>query len=133
MFSGTMKHRINENFFKRWSPGMAYVLGYFDGDGCVSRGYYKRKDRKSSKSVLMVRFASGSRNFLNDLSRKISLVKGLSRGSLSQNNGGYHLIYSKKYTFKLFDFMYNNVSRRGFLERKYNRFQEAFKAIGAVA
>lgn len=28
---------INENFFSKWSPGMAYVLGLIATDGCVSR------------------------------------------------------------------------------------------------
>lgn len=26
---------VNENFFKKWSPEMAYVLGYFTADGCM--------------------------------------------------------------------------------------------------
>lgn len=28
---------INENFFRRWSPDMAYVLGLLITDGCISR------------------------------------------------------------------------------------------------
>ncbi len=27
--------QVNENFFKKWSPEMAYVLGYFTADGCM--------------------------------------------------------------------------------------------------
>jgi intein-encoded DNA endonuclease-like protein len=27
--------KLNENFFKKWSPEMAYVLGFFAADGCM--------------------------------------------------------------------------------------------------
>jgi intein-encoded DNA endonuclease-like protein len=29
--------KINENFFKKWSPEMAYVLGFFAADGCMMK------------------------------------------------------------------------------------------------
>ncbi len=28
-----IKHQVNEDFFKKWTPEMAYVLGYFYADG----------------------------------------------------------------------------------------------------
>lgn len=30
------KYQINEDFFKCWSPNMAYILGFFLADGVVS-------------------------------------------------------------------------------------------------
>ncbi|RNA70605.1 hypothetical protein EBO34_05460 [Alteribacter keqinensis] len=30
------KYHVNEDYFKTWSPTMAYVLGFFAADGCIS-------------------------------------------------------------------------------------------------
>jgi len=30
-----IEKKINENFFKKWTPEMAYVLGFFAADGCM--------------------------------------------------------------------------------------------------
>ena len=57
-----------------------FVRGYFDGDGCVSYGYYKRKNRSRKFFLLMVRFASGSKNFLGNLLRTLSLTANLKGG-----------------------------------------------------
>ncbi len=40
------KHKVNDKFFDKWSADMAYVLGYFFGDGCI----YKNKG--GSKRVI---------------------------------------------------------------------------------
>lgn len=32
---------INENYFKKWSSNMAYILGFTLADGCIIRGTYK--------------------------------------------------------------------------------------------
>lgn len=37
-------HKVDENFFKKWNPNMAYVLGYFIADGCITVS----KGRKSN-------------------------------------------------------------------------------------
>lgn len=110
-----------------------FVRGYFDGDGCISYGNYKKKNRGKPSFVLMLRFASGSRVFLESLSRKLSSSAGLNGGGILKNTGGFHLVYSKKDTMKLFDFMYNRVSSQQYLQRKYKKFQEALEIIGAVA
>lgn len=31
---------INENYFNKWSPNMAYVLGFILSDGCITKGTY---------------------------------------------------------------------------------------------
>jgi len=110
-----------------------FVRGYFDGDGCISYGYYKRKNRNKTSQSVMVRFASCSKNFLENLSRNVSLVAGIGRGGISKNSSGYHLVYAKNDSSKLFNFMYNNVSSKQYLKRKHTKFQEAVNAIGAVA
>lgn len=81
----------------------------------------------------MTRFASGSRNFLEDLSRRLSLSLHLRGGCVAKNTGGFHLVYSKNDTGKLFRFMYNNVSSKEYLARKYKKFQKAIIFSGAVA
>jgi hypothetical protein len=32
---------VNENYFKKWSPDMAYILGFILADGCIIKGSYK--------------------------------------------------------------------------------------------
>jgi len=32
---------VNENYFKKWSANMAYLLGYILADGCITEGTYK--------------------------------------------------------------------------------------------
>jgi len=32
---------VNENYFKKWSPNMAYILGFILADGCIVKGTYK--------------------------------------------------------------------------------------------
>jgi len=37
-----IKYKVNENFFKEWSPIMAYVLGYWYADGSLEDASYLR-------------------------------------------------------------------------------------------
>lgn len=32
---------VNENYFKYWTPNMAYILGFILADGCIIKGTYK--------------------------------------------------------------------------------------------
>ncbi len=32
---------LNENYFKNWSPTMAYILGFVLSDGCIVKGTYR--------------------------------------------------------------------------------------------
>ena len=94
---------INQDFFKKWTPEMAYVLGFFTADGCMIKhkngGHYieiyitdldilekikdtmgsnhkiSMRDRRSSNQNLKIgyRFQVGSKEIFNDL-----LIFGLS-------------------------------------------------------
>ncbi|MFH0858351.1 MAG: LAGLIDADG family homing endonuclease [Candidatus Omnitrophota bacterium] len=110
-----------------------FVRGYFDGDGCVSFGRYKRKDRKSKKSVLMVRFSSASAEFLKELSRRIASVTDFGQGFVSKNGNNFNLVYNKNKSVRLFRYMYYNVAEKRYLKRKFNKFQRGLKFVGAVA
>ena len=37
----TPRKRVNESYFKKWSPNMAYLLGFILTDGCITKGTYK--------------------------------------------------------------------------------------------
>lgn len=104
-----------------------FIRGYFDGDGCISYGYYKTKDRKENKFTFSTRFTCGDKKFLVSLKDKLSLdLKG---GFIVKKERGYELVYSHKDSLALFDILYNNIPRCIFLERKYSKFKEIHKIL----
>jgi len=46
------KHNLDILFFKKWSPNMAYILGYIYADGCILRNRYRLKIASCDKSHL---------------------------------------------------------------------------------
>jgi len=114
-----------------------FVRGYFDGDGSMSFGTYKRKSRNNKIAFYMVSsFTSGSKKFLNILSQQLNSIAGMNRGFLGpkSHNRGYQLTFSRNDTKRLFTYMYKDVNINSknncCLERKYNKFIEAFKFEG---
>lgn len=105
-----------------------FIRGFFDGDGNVSFGRYGYP--KGKRYVLITRFAAENKEFLEALFDLLCKSVPLNGGSIYKNNGGYHLNYSIKDSLKLFRYMYENVPRRGYLERKHNIFQKAVKHWG---
>jgi intein-encoded DNA endonuclease-like protein len=102
-----------------------FLRGYFDGDGSVTFGYFKRSDRKSKSPILLTRFSSGSEEFLSALQRKL---KGTiaSTGSLKYYSGAWRLSYSTNDSKKLFKLMYGlDSDDLIFLKRKYNIYLKA--------
>ncbi|MBI5143974.1 MAG: hypothetical protein HZA30_02770 [Candidatus Omnitrophica bacterium] len=109
-----------------------FVRGYFDGDGCISYGLYKRRHRKCKAFILMTRFTSCSKKFLDALKKRLHREGGLKRGSMLQQDSYYRLTYSKEDSKRLFKYMYNGATPDYYLERKYNRFCKALEIIGDV-
>lgn len=109
-----------------------FLRGYFDGDGCVSYGYYKRKNRRSKVFTLTIRFASSSREFLSDVKNRLVRSMDFKRGFITKSCGCFYLAYSKKDSIELFKYMYNKINDGFYLKRKYNKFLKAFKNIGVV-
>lgn len=106
-----------------------FVRGYFDGDGSVMYGYFKRKDRNNNiTSYLSTCFAHANLSFLKKLSEVLRNNAGLEGGYLDKKSK--HLNYSKLDSKRLFDYIYNGASKAQYLERKYNKFVEAFH-VGA--
>jgi len=87
-----VRKKVNKDFFKIWSPGMAYVLGFFAADGNLINtnkgGYYlsfysadqsllamlkkvmgseHKLSKRSIKSGEVYRFQIGSKEMFNDL------------------------------------------------------------------
>lgn len=55
-----IKYAVNENFFKKWSPEMAYVLGYLYADGSLEdasylRGKYIRVSSIDKLTIIKIR------------------------------------------------------------------------------
>ena len=103
-----------------------FVRGYFDGDGNVSFGYFKKPDRKNKSYHLSTRFTSGSRLILNSLKLILSESIGTS-GSMHVSEDTWRLIYSVNDSKKLFTFMYGDgkVHELIYLERKYRIYKRA--------
>jgi hypothetical protein len=102
-----------------------FLRGYFDGDGNVVYGYWKRADRKTRSRTLSARFTSGSKGLLDDIKNRLTATAGLS-GSLYFSGSAWRLNYGPKDSRKIFTIMYPaNVGGLIYLERKYKIFQSA--------
>ncbi len=59
-----IQKKVNKNFFKKWSPEMAYVLGFFMADGSISvgkrGGAYFSIQIKDNDLLFKIRFALSS-------------------------------------------------------------------------
>jgi len=103
-----------------------FVRGYFDGDGNVTFGFYKKSDRKSKSPILSTRFVAGSKSILEKLKHKLKILFQLN-GSLYYSGNAWRLSYSTNDSKKIFRFMYrnNNIKHLIYLERKYNIYKKA--------
>jgi intein-encoded DNA endonuclease-like protein len=109
------------------SPYLRHFLrGYFDGDGCITFGSYKRKNRKSKTSLVTTRFASASREFLADIKQRIGQLTGIKGGFITRWDSCNYLVYAKSDSKRLFRYMYNKINSDFYLKRKYNSYSRAF-------
>jgi hypothetical protein len=102
-----------------------FLRGYFDGDGNIAFGYFKKTGRDYLCRAFSARFTSGSYQLLKEIKDKLE-ERGL-RGSLFFSSGGWRLNYGAHASIKLFMLMYNNgtVADLIYLERKYKIFKDA--------
>jgi intein/homing endonuclease len=65
----TVLRTLKQDFFKEWSPDMAYILGYFAADGCMlsnSRGGYYIEFTSTDRILLEhVQKVTGSNHFIS--------------------------------------------------------------------
>ncbi len=91
-----------------------FIRGYLDGDGCVN--IYDKKQR------LTVTFTSGSKLFLEQLSRVINLIVGIKAHKVFNNNRAFQIKYSTKEAIPLLRYVYSDLGESLYLERKYKKF-----------
>lgn len=106
-----------------------YIRGYFDGDGCVSKG----KEHKNGNCVIHVIFTSGSPDFL--FSMKNILAESLSIESVTfykqKKCNAYHLTLGKReYINNLYHYMYDEATI--WMERKREKYEELLKRNGLL-
>jgi hypothetical protein len=112
----------------------SFVRGYFDGDGCISFGWYQQPNRNKKPLFVQAMFSSGSFTFLKALDLAIQAATGISPGYLRERKvEGHYLCYQRRKELpKLYYFMYPaDLSPDQYLARKRLRFQEALAVLGA--
>ena len=108
-----------------------FIRGYLDGDGCVDFGFYMKRGEK--KPSLMVKFSSSNKVFLQDVLNNLKEYAGIEGGSIYKKERKFDLSLSIRDSLKLYNFIYKGVKKSQFLERKYNKFQEALNYYAGVA
>jgi len=68
---------INKNFFKSWTPQMAYVLGFIFADGTLSEGKRRHPRSKSMSTVPCFRISQKSPEVLEEIKVLMSCDKKL--------------------------------------------------------
>ena len=109
----------------------AFTRGVFDGDGCISYGWYSQRDRQCRSLYVQACFASGTLSFLRDLDRAICERTGMAPGYLRQRDIGAYLYYQRRSDLRtLYDFMYpETMTDKEHLPRKRLRFREALQLL----
>ena len=100
---------INENFFKSWSEEMAYILGYWFADGCITR----RKDMKEGCSYLC-QFGSKDKEQLEKIRDILDSNYKISQYTKKINNKNF-INYSLHIRSKE---IYEDILNLGGVERK---------------
>ncbi len=104
-----------------------FVLGYFDGDGCVQISRALNKKNKKILKGLRVTFTCGSSHFLNELARELRDVLGIKKIKIYNGHRSFILVYPTSDSVKLFKLLYNNRDSKDLhLKRKFDIFCKYF-------
>lgn len=68
-----IKYAVNENFFKKWTSAMSYILGYLYADGSLEdasylRGKYLRVSSIEKKNIIKIRELLNSKHTITEKS-----------------------------------------------------------------
>lgn len=105
-----------------------FLRGYFDGDGCATFTYCKRKNRNNLQKVLNIRIRCGNKKFIQTLQDKLTRITHIGKGGLYFQSSTYLLVYSAKDVIKLYSFMYPRLDVPC-LKRKRDILIEGLKAF----
>ena len=92
----------------------SFLRGYLDGDGCIN--FYNKKQR------LAVIFTSGSKLFLEQLSKTISYILNTRGQKVFRSKRAFQIKYSTKEAVPLLKYIYSDTEDELYLERKYKVF-----------
>lgn len=106
---------------KKYFPD--FVRGYFDGDGHVTSGMYKRSGGKGMKRVILSGFTSGTKKFLEKLKNDLIKLEVVRGGTLYYQKG-YRLTFAINDSLGLYKFLYKSIGNSLYLPRKKNIFEK---------
>ena len=105
-----------------------FIRGYFDGDGYVFTGIYKRNNRPSKNRVLFSGFISGTKSFLEKL--RVVLAKRIKiKGGTLYYSHGFRLTFSIKDSLQLYKFLYKDIDNGLYLARKKKVFEKYLNGV----
>ena len=105
----------------------SFLLGYFDGDGCVFLEQILGKREKLIIKRLTVIFTSGSNIFLDSLNKLLKSKLKLKGSKVYKGKTACQLRYNTKDSILLFVFMYSNELKSFCLRRKFDIFMKYFQ------
>lgn len=107
-----------------------FVRGYFDGDGCIHCGVYKRSGRERGvHRAIKVQFTSCSRQLLEGINNQFITQADVNHGGLVQYKSYYRLNYNRKGEIeKIFYHLYEHKPKL-YLKRKYVYFRDTLRKI----
>ena len=93
-----------------------FIRGYFDGDGSIVF---------NKKRWIRIVFTSGSKDFLGQLSNKLSKALGIRRRLVRLGHWSYQLYYFTQEGLKILRFIYRDAEKnRLYLDRKYSFYKK---------
>ena len=97
---------------------LAFIRGYFDGDGTLGKYQHSKTNTNMEESLIFV----GTKNFLEGVQKYLG--KGFLMQKPNCSEKTYRLSYSTKKAFNAANLMYKNATI--YLQRKYNIFINDF-------
>lgn len=106
---------------------LAFIRGYFDGDGSIEVKRQIHKTKNSDTYQLRLRICSGSYDMLDGMQKALTRY-GLKSKKVNYDKRGNlkEIAYSTKESYKLYDLLYGKECHL-FLKRKKEKFEEGFK------
>jgi hypothetical protein len=102
-----------------------FIREYFDGDGRILVSLAKGRKVHSLTTV----FTCGSLEFIEHLNDLLNKFTGSGVKRITRGDHAYQLGYKKYYSLKVLKFMYKNLDRSPFLNRKYLKYKEYLETL----